>query len=152
MNKLDIFQEIFGEVYEFGWWNMEIIQTDADTWFTSREFQEGLCVHGALLELEAPDLHAMNVQVEVTCQTLQNLAHSIMANARVSDKYIHFTIMYTTNHIFPFIPIKHLVNYEDELTNPKTWKLAENLQYQTHVLYCVYLLYERQLHMLTQRS
>ena len=38
MDKLDTFQAIFGKVDEFDWWDMEIIQTDAGTKFTSREF------------------------------------------------------------------------------------------------------------------
>ena len=38
INKLYIFQSIFRKVDEFGWWDMEIIQTDAGTQFTSREF------------------------------------------------------------------------------------------------------------------
>ena len=46
INKLYIFQSIFRKVDEFGWWDMEIIQTDAGTQFTSREFQEVLYVHG----------------------------------------------------------------------------------------------------------
>ena len=31
MDKLDMFQSIFGKVDEFGWWDMEIIQTDDGT-------------------------------------------------------------------------------------------------------------------------
>ena len=31
MDKLDMFQARFGEVDEFGWWGMEIIQTHTDT-------------------------------------------------------------------------------------------------------------------------
>ena len=38
MDSLDMFQTIFGKVDEFGWWYMEIIQTDADMHFTSKEF------------------------------------------------------------------------------------------------------------------
>ena len=49
MDKLDMFHEIFGKVYEFGWWDMEIIQTDAGTQFTSKDFQEGLSVRGVRL-------------------------------------------------------------------------------------------------------
>ena len=54
MGKLDVFQSIFGKVDEFGWWDMEIIQTDAGMQFTSKEFQEVLSVHGVLLALLAP--------------------------------------------------------------------------------------------------
>ena len=34
--KTDMFQAIFGKVDEFGWWDMEIIQTEAYTQFTSK--------------------------------------------------------------------------------------------------------------------
>ena len=49
MDKLDMFQAIFVKVDEFGWWDMYIIQTDVGTHFTSKEFQEGLSVHGVRL-------------------------------------------------------------------------------------------------------
>ena len=39
-----------------------------------------------------------------------------MVLAWVSDKYILFVLMYTTDHISPTIPIKHLVNQYGELT------------------------------------
>ena len=39
MDKLDMFQARFGKVYEFGWWDIEIIETDAGTKFASKEFQ-----------------------------------------------------------------------------------------------------------------
>ena len=41
-----MFQAIFGKVDEFDWWDIEIIQTDADAQFTSKEFQGGLFVCG----------------------------------------------------------------------------------------------------------
>ena len=41
-----MFQARFGKVEEFGWWDMEIIQTDNVTQFNSKEFQEVLSVHG----------------------------------------------------------------------------------------------------------
>ena len=34
MKKIDMFQARFGKVDEFGWWDMERIQTDSDTQFT----------------------------------------------------------------------------------------------------------------------
>ena len=34
-----MFQARFGKVDGFGWWDMEIIKTDAATQFTSKEFQ-----------------------------------------------------------------------------------------------------------------
>ena len=46
MDKLDMFKPRFGKVYEFGWWDLEQIQTDSGTQFTSKEFQEGLYLFG----------------------------------------------------------------------------------------------------------
>ena len=45
------------------------------------------------------------------------IAHSIMLHAQVSDKYINFILMYTTDHIFPVLPIKNLVNQDGEPNN-----------------------------------
>ena len=42
---------------------MEIIQTESGTCFISKEFQEGLSVHGLRLELVAPYHQEMNVKV-----------------------------------------------------------------------------------------
>ena len=97
---------------------METIQTDTGTHFTSKEFQECLSVHEVRLELAAPYHQKMNGHVEVTCQTFRNIAHSIMVHARVSDKYVYTALIYTTGHIFPVIPIKHLVNQDGGPTTP----------------------------------
>ena len=40
INKLDLFQSIFGKTDEFGWWYLEIISADAGTQFTSKEFKQ----------------------------------------------------------------------------------------------------------------
>ena len=65
MEKLDRFQAIFVNVDEFGWWNTEILETDAGTHFTSMEFQKGLSVRVVQLSLEEPYHQGMNGQVEV---------------------------------------------------------------------------------------
>ena len=39
MDKLDMFQAVFGKIDEFGWWDLEIISADTGTHFTSTEFQ-----------------------------------------------------------------------------------------------------------------
>ena len=59
----------------------------------------------------------MNGQVEVTWRTLRTVAHSLMVHTRVSEVYIHFALMYTTDHIFPVLPIKYMIN---EDVYPKT--------------------------------
>ena len=41
-----------------------------------------------------------------------------MVHARVLEACIHFALMYTTDHIFLVIPIKDLINEEDDPTMP----------------------------------
>ena len=41
-----------------------------------------------------------------------------MVHARVSEAYINFALMYTTDHIFPVLPIKDLINKDGEPTSP----------------------------------
>ena len=64
----------------------------------------------------------MDGPVEVTRRTLRTIAHSIMVHARFSEAYIHFALMYTTDHIFPVLPIKYLIKEDGEPTT--TFKLA----------------------------
>ena len=118
MVKLDMFQERLGKVGGFGWWYMERIQTDSETQFTLKEFQEGLSLSGVKLAVVPPDHQEINGQVEVTWQKMRTIAHSIMVHTRVSDKYISFSLIYTTGNIFPVLPIKHLVNQDGEPTTP----------------------------------
>ena len=95
---------------------MEIIQTDNGTQFTSKEFQEGLSLRGVKLSLVAPDHQEMNNQVEGKWRKLRTIVHSIMVHAWVYDEYIHFALIYMTDHIFPVLSIKHLVNQDCEPT------------------------------------
>ena len=45
-----------------------------------------------------------------------------MVHARVSEAYIHFVLMYTTDHIFPVPQIKDMINEDGEPT--KSFKLV----------------------------
>ena len=62
------------------------------------------------MKLAAPEHQEMNGQVEVTWRTLCTISHSLMVHARVSEVYIHFALMYTTDHIFTVLPIKDLIS------------------------------------------
>ena len=115
MDNVDMFQSRFGKIDEFGWWDLEIILADAGKQFTSTEFKEEFQTRGIHLTLAAPEHQEMNVQVEVTGRTLRTIGHSLMVHARVLEAYIHFSFMYTTDHIFPVLPIKDLIN---EYANP----------------------------------
>ena len=41
-----------------------------------------------------------------------------MLHARVLESYIHFSLMYTIDHIFPVLPIKDLINEDSNPTTP----------------------------------
>ena len=60
----------------------------------------------------------MNGQVEVTWRTFHTVAHSLMVHARVPEVYLHFALMYTTDHIFLFLPITYLINKDGNPTTP----------------------------------
>ena len=60
----------------------------------------------------------MNVKVEVTWRTLRTILHGLMVHARVPEVYVHFTLMYTTDHIFLVLPIKDLINKDGDPTTP----------------------------------
>ena len=60
----------------------------------------------------------MNGQVKVTRRTLRTVAHTIMAHDRVPEVYVHFALMYTTDDIFPVLPIKHPIDKDGDLTTP----------------------------------
>ena len=56
-------------------------------------------------------------------RTLCTVAHSLMVHVRVPEVYVHFTLMYMTDHIFPVLPIKYLINEDGDPTMPH--KLAK---------------------------
>ena len=60
----------------------------------------------------------MNRQVKVTWRTLCTVTHALMVHARIPGVYVHFTLMYTTYHIFPVLPIKDLINEDGDPTTP----------------------------------
>ena len=54
---------------------------------------------------------------------MRTVAHALMVHARVPEVYVHFTLMYTTDHVFPVLPIKDLINKDGDPTTPH--KLAK---------------------------
>ena len=61
-----MFQSRFGKIYQFEWWDLERISSDAGTQFTSTELREKCQSRGVCLTLAAPEHQEMNGQVEVT--------------------------------------------------------------------------------------
>ena len=117
-----MFQSRFGKTDKCFWWYLEIISADAGNQVTSTEFKEEFQTRGVRLTLAAPEHQEMNVQGKVTWRTSRTIAHSLMVHARVLEAYIHFLLFYTTDHIFPVIPIKYLINKDGDPTTP--FKLA----------------------------
>ena len=109
MNKLDMFQSRFGNIDQFGWWDLERISSDAGTQFTLTDFKEKCQTRGVRLTLTVLEHQEMNGQVEVTWRTLRTVAHALMVHARVPEVYVHFALMYTTDHIFLVLRIKDLI-------------------------------------------
>ena len=64
----------------------------------------------------------MNGKFEVTRRTLRIVSHSLMVHARFPEAYVHFKLMYTTDHIFLVLPIKDLISEDGDPT--MTHKLA----------------------------
>ena len=64
----------------------------------------------------------MNGQVEVIRKTLRTILQYLMVHARFLEAYIHSALIYTTDHIFPVLPIKDMINKDGEPI--KSFKLA----------------------------
>ena len=54
----------------------------------------------------------------MTWRTLRTVEHALMVHARVPEVYAHFGLVYTTDHIFPVLPIKYLINEDGDPTMP----------------------------------
>ena len=64
----------------------------------------------------------MNLKVEVTWRMLRTISRSLMVHTIFLEAYIHFSFMYRSDHIFPVIPVKDLINEDGDPTTP--FKLA----------------------------
>ena len=100
MDKLDMLQSRFRKIDQFGWWGLERISADLGKQFTLTDFKEKCQTRGVSLTLAALEHQEMNGQVEVTWRTLCAVVHALMVHARVPEVYVHFALMYTTDHIF----------------------------------------------------
>ena len=101
------------------------------------ELKEEFQTHGIHLMLEEPEHQEMNGHVEVTWRTLRTVAHFLMVHARVSEAHIHFALIYTTDHIFPVLPIKDMINKDGDPTTPhKLVKGTKPSVSHLHVFFC----------------
>ena len=117
--------------------DLERNSADAGTQFTSTEFKIECQTRGVYLALAANEHQEMNKQVEVTWRTLRTIKHYIMVHAIVLEAYIHFSLMYMTDNIFPVLPIKDMINKDGDPTT--LHKLATGMKPSVshlHVLFC----------------
>ena len=70
------------------------------------------------MRLAAPEHQEMNGHVKVTWRTFRTIAHYLMAHTKVLEVYIHFTLIYTTDHIFMILPIQDMINEDGDPTTP----------------------------------
>ena len=75
IDKLDICQSRFVKVDKFGWWDLELIQTDAGMLFYYKKSQESISIRGVRHKLSAPDHKEISGLFEVTWRTLRCTAH-----------------------------------------------------------------------------
>ena len=106
------------EIDELGWCDLERISADVGTKFTLKKFKEECQTCRVHLTLAAPEHQEMNRKFEVKWTTLRTIAHSPMVHARVPEIYVHFALIYMTDHIFPVLPIKDLINEDGDLIRP----------------------------------
>ena len=79
----------------------------------------------------------MNGKFEVTWRTLLTIEHPLMVRVRFLEAYIHFTIMYTADHMFSVLPIKDLITEDRKPTIP--FKIAAGTKISIsnlRVLFC----------------
>ena len=63
----------------------------------------------------------MNRQVRFTWRKFRIVAHSLIVHAsEFSEAYIRFALMYTTDSIFPVLPIKDIIIEDSQTTTPST--------------------------------
>ncbi|MGH7974694.1 MAG: hypothetical protein ACREBR_04150 [bacterium] len=107
----------FGANCEFGYLDLERVQTDAGSQFTSVKFKQEALQAGFRLTIAAPRHQEQNAYCERTWQTIRTIAHKMLLHARVGQQYTHHALMYATDHIFPAIPWKKL-NIDDRPSTP----------------------------------
>ena len=74
-----------------------------------------------------------------------------MVHAQGSDGNMHFSLIYMNDHIFPVLPIKHLVNHDSEPNTPHKLTTDTNASVSNlHVLFCLCVLIKVTAHIYTK--
>ena len=144
MDKLYTFQSRFVKTDKFGWCGLERIPADAGTQFTPTEFQDECQIRGVHMTLAAPEHQETGGQVKVT------IAHSRMVHVRLLEAYIHFTLIYTTDHFLPVLPIHYLM--KKTARQPLHLNVAIDTKPLIYHFHFFHVLYKNIMHVLGQRS
>ena len=87
----------------------------------------------------------------MTRRTLRTVAHFLMVHARVLESYVHFALMYTTDHIFPVLPIKYLINEDGNPITPHKLETGTKPSVShVRVLFCPFGLRKSMVHVETK--
>ena len=100
--------------------------------------------------LAAQEHQEMNEQVKVTRRSLRTIAHTIIVHDIVSEAYIHFALMYMTDHILPVLPIKNLINEDGDPTMPFKHTTGTKPSVSHLRVLFFHMLYGKLLHTLTK--
>ena len=82
---------------------------------------------------------------------MRTIAHALMVHARVPEIYVHFALMYMTDHIFPVLSIKDLINEDGDPTTP--YKLTTGTKPSVshlRVLFCPWVVQKATAHVDTR--
>ena len=101
--------------------------------------------------LGALENHEIIRQVEVTCRLFYTTTHSFMVHAIFLEAYIHFSLIYTEDHIFPVLTITYLINKGGDPTTPfKIVADKETSLSNLIVLFCPYVVRKATTHVGTK--
>ena len=82
---------------------------------------------------------------------LRTVAHSPLVYTRVPEVYVHFALMYTTDHIFPVLPMKDLMNEDGDPTTPHKLATGKKPSVSHLRVFFVHVLYGKLRRTLIQR-
>jgi hypothetical protein len=101
----------------YGYIDIDRIEADAGSEFTSEEFKQ-FCVSQRInISLAAPKHQENNHLAERSWQTIHRMAHSMLVHARLPDKYHFHAIRYAAT-IFNVLPVKNLFNVDGDICSP----------------------------------
>jgi transposase InsO family protein len=94
VNTIKEYSTAFCMADAYGYIDIDRIQADAGSEFTSEEFRQFCITHQINLSLAAPKHQENNHLAERSWQTIHRMARSMLVHARLPDKYYYHAIRY----------------------------------------------------------